>query len=127
MISHLVRFAALAAALLLSAFNSVAQTASVHGSMKFEGTPPEMPKIRITADPTCADARAGLPAPTRQDVIVNRNSTLKNVIVFVKSGLPAGQKYPLPSEPVVLDQRGCMYEPHVFAIRAGQELKILNS
>jgi hypothetical protein len=98
----------------------------IRGSIQFSGTPPEMAKIRLAADPTCIEAHPGEP-PRRQDVIVNRNSTLKNVIVYVKSGLPGGKSYPLPTESQTLDQRGCMYEPHVFAIRVGQELKILNS
>jgi hypothetical protein len=33
----------------------------------------------------------------------------------------------VPKEPVVLDQKGCRYEPHVFGIRAGQPLLIKNS
>src|SRR6476620_1305197 len=103
-----------------------ADTATVRGAATFSGTPPEMPKIRITADPTCLETRGGTP-PTRQAVIVNRNNTLKNVIVWVRGGLPEGVKYPLPSEAAVLDQRGCMYEPHVLVLRAGQDLKILNS
>ena len=31
------------------------------------------------------------------------------------------------SEPVTVDQHGCMYQPHMFGIMAGQTLKILNS
>ena len=31
------------------------------------------------------------------------------------------------SEPAVLDQKGCMYEPHVVALRVGQPLRIRNS
>lgn len=117
----------LAAAILHSPTTSHgADTATIRGAVNFTGTPPTMPKIRISADPTCSDARKG-EAPTRQDVVVNRNNTLKNVIVYIKSGLPAGKSYPMPAEAAVLDQRGCMYEPHVFAVRVGQDLKILNS
>lgn len=84
-----------------------------------------MAPLKIS-DPFCTKKNSGKP-PTRQDVVVNSNQTLRNVIIYVKAGLPAGKKYPLPSEPVVLDQRGCVYEPHVFALRAGQDLKVLNS
>src|SRR5262245_30179584 len=115
------------AAILLATTVAVAgDTAVIRGAVNFTGMAPEMPKIRITADPTCAETRKDDP-PRRQDVIVNRNNTLKNVIVYVKGGLAAGKTYPMPPEAVVLDQRGCMYEPHVFAIRVGQDLKILNS
>jgi len=47
--------------------------------------------------------------------------------VSVKSGLDRSRKWPVPAEPVVLDQSGCRYLPHVFAVRAGQPLTILNS
>ena len=33
----------------------------------------------------------------------------------------------VPSEPAVLDQKGCIYMPHVFGMVAGQELLIKNS
>jgi len=98
----------------------------VRGEVKFQGTPPVMPPIRLSADPTCVQAHKEAP-PTRQDVVVNRNATLKNVIVYVKDGLPTGKTYPAAAESAVLDQRGCMYEPHVLAMQVGQELKILNS
>lgn len=49
--------------------------------------------------------------------------TLANVFVYVKAGLE-GKKYPVPAEPVVLDQVTFQFVPHVFGIRAGQTLKI---
>jgi len=33
---------------------------------------------------------------------------------------------PMPSEKVVLDQKGCEYQPHVLALKAGQTIEILN-
>jgi len=44
--------------------------------------------------------------------------------VYVKEG--AGS-YPAPASPVLLDQKGCMYYPHVFGIQVGQALQIQNS
>jgi hypothetical protein len=58
-------------------------------------------------------------------VTVNKGR-LGNVFIYVKDGLPQG-RFTVPSEPVVLDQKGCRYIPHVLGIRAGQPLKILNS
>ncbi len=33
----------------------------------------------------------------------------------------------MPATPVVLDQKGCQYRPHVFGVQVGQPLEILNS
>ena len=60
------------------------------------------------------------------DIVVNDNGTLKWVFVRVTEGL-GNHKYDTPSEPVLLDQVGCRYKPHVFGIMAGQGLKIRNS
>jgi plastocyanin len=40
--------------------------------------------------------------------------------------LPQGS-FAVPSEPVVLDQKGCRYNPHILGIMAGQPLKITNT
>ena len=37
------------------------------------------------------------------------------------------ETYTSPTTPVVMDQNGCRYEPHVFGLQVGQPLKILNS
>mgnify|MGYP003450212312 CR=1 FL=1 len=33
----------------------------------------------------------------------------------------------VPTQPVTLDQAGCMYKPHVFGVRAGQNIEFVNS
>jgi hypothetical protein len=61
-----------------------------------------------------------------EEVVVGDNGGLANVFVYVKEGLGA-MSFPVPSEPVVLDQAGCWYRPRVFGIQVGQELAIKNS
>ena len=55
------------------------------------------------------------------------DGAIANVLVYVKEGLPEGKEYPPPAEPVVVDQVGCRYTPHVVALaeaayRAGARL-----
>ena len=95
----------------------------VQGSIKFEGTAPGAEKIKMNADPVCQQQHSEPVAS--EDVVVNPNGTLKNVFVYVKEG--ASGDYPAPTTPVVLDQHGCWYTPHVFGLQVGQPLQILNS
>ena len=99
--------------------------ATISGRIKFTGTKPTNPRIDMSEEAAC---KAKYPAPpTAETVVVNANGTLSNVFVYVKAGLPAGGTYPVPATPVVLDQGGCRYHPHVLGIRVGQNLEILNS
>lgn len=98
--------------------------AGVAGKVVFEGAPPAPVILKADADPTCLlQHQDGIPS---EEVAVNSNGTLKNVFVYVKQGLE-GQKFETPATPVVFDQKGCRYEPHIFGIQVGQPLEILNS
>ncbi|MFN0152151.1 MAG: carboxypeptidase regulatory-like domain-containing protein [bacterium] len=99
-------------------------TAVVKGSVKFAGTAPKFEKIKMDADPVCKGLHTAPIMP--EEVVVNANGTLQWVMVYVKDGL-GGKTFPVPAAPVVLDQKGCTYHPHIFGMMAGQGLKILNS
>jgi len=99
--------------------------ATVTGKIKFTGAKPVNPKIDMSEEAACA--KKYTTAPTAETVVVNANGTLANVFVYVKSGLPAGGSYPAPATPVVLDQDGCRYHPHVFGVQVGQNIEIRNS
>ncbi len=101
-----------------------ATAATVTGKVLFAGTRPVMRPISMDAVPACARQHAA--APRSEEVIVNENGTLRNVFVRVKAGLPTAQ-WPVPSEPVVLDQHTCIYKPRVIGVMTNQTIKILNS
>jgi len=97
---------------------------SITGKAMFEGEGPKQAGIQMGADPVCAKLHA---TPlTTEFVVVNADKSLRNVFVYVKEGLGA-RKYPVPTEPAVIDQVGCQYKPHVFGLRAAQELEVINS
>ncbi|OGX07589.1 MAG: hypothetical protein A2Z88_08300 [Omnitrophica WOR_2 bacterium GWA2_47_8] len=109
---------------LMIAIPHSAYAANIAGKVIFEGAAPEGKQVDLSADPNCAALHPdGLLA---EEVTVNPNATLKNVFVYVKKGLE-GQTFSPPEEPVILDQKGCWYEPHVFGIQVNQPLEILNS
>jgi plastocyanin len=99
----------------------MADAATVAGLVKFEGTAPKMPQLQMSSDSYCASQHST--AVPDEEVVVGPAGELANVIVYVKNA-PAT---PTPTQPVVLDQRGCRYIPHVSAVQAGQPIQIKNS
>jgi plastocyanin len=100
--------------------------AQIAGRVTLVGDPPEMPQIKAMQQVAqCATLHKD---PVYEDSIVaSDKNELANVIVFIK---PAeGQKLSGPKldKPVVLDQKGCMYSPHVIAVEVGQPVVVRNS
>ncbi len=101
-----------------------ANGATITGKVAFDGTKPVMKTIDMSAVPACM--RAHTTPQKSEEVVVNDNNTLKNVFVWVKSGLP-DQNWQIPTTAVQLDQSGCMYKPHVIGVMAGQNIEVKNS
>ncbi|MCL6506734.1 MAG: carboxypeptidase regulatory-like domain-containing protein [Bryobacteraceae bacterium] len=101
-----------------------ATAATITGKVLFTGTRPVMRPISMDAVPACARQHAT--PPRSEEVVINDNGTLRNVFVWVKSGLP-GAQWPVPSEPVKLDQHTCMYKPRVIGVMINQPIEIINS
>ncbi len=99
-----------------------ATAGAVRGSITLEGTPPAPEPINRESDPYCA----GLGAAQTETISVGTAGALQNVFVYVKDGL-GNQAFPVPTTPVVLDQKGCRYDPHVLGIQVGQPFEILSS
>ncbi len=105
----------------VAVFSAHAET--IKGSVKFVGTPPAMGKIQMAADPNC---KGHTSVPRSEDVVVGKEGGLKNVFVYVKQGLD-GKTIPQKTEKAMLDQKGCMYYPHVVGVQTNQPLEISNS
>ena len=98
---------------------------TISGTIKFTGTAPRNPAIDMSEEAACKAKHST--APTEENVVAGPANALGNVFVYVKSGVPAGQTFAAATTPVVLDQDGCRYKPHVLGIRVGQSLEIRNS
>ncbi len=101
-----------------------ASAGSVSGTVKLDGTSPKPHRINMAADAYCNSQHAG--GATDQEIVVDGNGDLANVVVYVKDGL-GNQNFNASKEGATLDQKGCMYTPHVVALMAGQELVVINS
>ena len=51
---------------------------------------------------------------------------MQNVVVFVSEGL-GDRTFDPPPQPVTMEQKGCVYAPHIVSLRANQELDIVNN
>ena len=98
---------------------------TITGTITYEGKVPTLKPLAMDADPACA-AKHDKPVANEM-LLLGSGNTMGNILVSVKSGLPAGKTYPAPKEALVLDQSGCQYKPHVLALQVGQPLKVLNS
>ncbi|RKY19535.1 MAG: TonB-dependent receptor [Planctomycetota bacterium] len=97
--------------------------AGVSGKILFRGEAPAVVKIDMVSDPYCVGAHDG--DVGTQSVVVGADGGLANVFVSL-TGVP-DERYKAPKTPVVLDQLGCMYQPHVFGIVKKQDIEIRNS
>ena len=99
-----------------------ASAGNVSGMVMLDGEMPAPEELMMNSDPVCAmDA-----TNTMSESFVGGNGHLGNVFVYVQAGLE-GQSFPAASGTVTLNQQGCRYTPHVFGIRVGQTLEIVNS
>jgi plastocyanin len=98
--------------------------ATVKGSVKLEGAVPTPTRINMSSDVICA--RQHNTAVLSEDVVADKNGALQNVVVFVADGL-GDRTFDVPAEAAVIQQKGCVYQPHVLALRANQKLQVINN
>jgi hypothetical protein len=95
---------------------------TIAGKVTFDGTVPPAEKVKLSADPKCAEMHKD--GMQKQPIQV-KDGGLANVFVYVKTGVSG--TFPAPTEPVEIDQQGCNYTPHIVAMQANQPLKIKNN
>ena len=94
----------------------------ITGTITYDGTPPASRPLPMDSDPKCVPMAGAV----SERLLVGPGNGLQNVFVWVKDGL-GPRTYAVPSTPVMLDQQGCQYIPHVFGAQVGQTIKVANS
>jgi hypothetical protein len=97
------------------------QFGSIKGIVHFNGKPPARVPIDMSMDPACS--MTGGENLSEQFAVTN--GKLANVFVYIKHGATPSQAAGSP--PVILDQKGCRYTPHVIAIQQGGYVEFHNS
>lgn len=100
-----------------------AGTGSIKGRVHLSGKLPGNPIIRMGIDPMCSKVNAGKRV-LQEYVVATADGSLANVFLNLKGNVP---QTPVPTLPVTLDQRGCLFYPRVVGLRVGQTLQVKNS
>ncbi len=95
---------------------------TLKGHVKYDGKAPKKKKLRMDADPVCGSSHSS--PVLSENFKMASDGSMAEALVYLKNVNYNGG---VPSEPAVLDQKGCIYVPHVFGMVAGQELLIKNS
>ncbi len=105
-------------------FTLAAHSGEVTGTVTFSGTPPKLAPIETKADPYCEQMHQDAPLLGDEATI---GPAGEFAWIFVWIANPPKGEYPVPAEPVTLDQLGCRYTSPVFGMRLGQTLQFTNS
>ena len=91
-----------------------------------EGKLPDPTKVNTATDPFCAT----FPIMT-ENLIVSKDGAVKNVALFMDKKSKMKDIHPSfekPAEaPRVLDNKNCVFVPHVLFVRPGETVKVTNS
>ncbi len=99
---------------------------SVTGVVKFEGEKKERKPLEMTTDPFCVKAHKEPVLSERW--VFGKDDGLANVVVQITKGPGVdGKKFTAPAKPIIIDQVGCMYIPHVSVAVVGQKVQYRNS
>lgn len=100
-------------------------TATIVGRVVLRGQPPALPLIDVSSVADCAKLHPnGIPD---EAIVAAPDGALQNVIVYLEGAPSAAGKEASLAAPVVLDQMGCRYLPHVVALQTGQTLRVQSS
>ena len=97
---------------------------AIVGTVRFEGGIPKRKRLKVSG----ADKPCHAKAIPNDDLVVSKDGKIRWAVVSIKK-IKEGKSFPQADaeNPLVLDQRGCRFRPHVVVVPQNQPLKILNS
>jgi plastocyanin len=96
---------------------------TIVGHVRLMSAAPANSIIRMGADPLCSRATRGQRL-THEVVLRSADGGLANAFVDLQGKFPST---PVPTAPVTIDQKGCIFVPRVVGARVGQALRMTNS
>jgi hypothetical protein len=100
--------------------------ATIKGQFVYGGEPPQMPPYDVNKEHQICTVDGK--APPQELLVVSPGSKgIKNVAVFLRDASRVHESANPKSEPVVFDQKHCVFLSHVVGATVGQSLDIKNS
>jgi len=101
------------------------ETFTVSGTVKLEGpVPVAKPNKRLEGDQPCIALHKE--TPKLDTLVVDAAGGVRWSFVYIKKGLE-GKTFEPPKDPVMIDQKGCQYEPRLVGAVVGQTVNFRNS
>jgi plastocyanin len=100
--------------------------ATIRGQFVYDGTAPQMPPYNVSKEPeVCAP---GGQTPQQETLVVDSGTSgIKNVAIFLRDASRVHESAQPKTEPVVFDQKTCVFLTHVLGVSVGQPIEIKNS
>lgn len=95
----------------------------ISARVTYGGEVPPPKAIVMSSAPQCALAHG---EPVYERSLVVNDGRVENAIVYIEKGLES-YSFAAPDSAVIIDQKGCLYEPHVAVAMVGQPVEFLNS
>jgi hypothetical protein len=102
-----------------------ASKGGIKGVISFEGEAPKQGAIDTGGDNYCHKHHED--TPLKSETVVVNDGKVQNAVIYISTGAERYNDYPVPAEPVILDQIGCRYVPHVIAAQLDQKVHVKNS
>lgn len=103
-----------------------AKLATLRAKIVYDGKAPARKKVDSSKDPFCAQIEIDA-----DSMLVGENGELQNFVLMFdtrrsKAKVPA-EFAKAPEATITLDNKNCMFEPHIIFARVGQTIEVLNS
>lgn len=98
-------------------------TGAISGTVRLEGPKPAQTQLQLSSVADCASQHEG---PVYAGDVLVEDGKVQNAIVYIKEGL-GDRVFAVPTTPVEIDQKGCLFVPRVAAAQTDQPVRFLNS
>ena len=96
-------------------------SSNISGTISFDGIAPKGKKLNLPNG--CTNSKGD----AYSNEVLVKDGKLQNVLVRITKGLEGKTFTDVPAQSEKLDQRGCLYQPRVLAVRVGQKVDFINS